>query len=250
MAILLLAQKPSPLSAWLWVEVNHRLIAALLAVAVILLHLWLIVWLLDLSQPVTNAKPLQVIEVSLLSLPNPHQAKPQPVLPRPVLRKQKPLKKKLDNAKAAIKEKPLVMPQPPELPLPAKQDAPAPVKNTINKTEASAPQVSVQSKPNQPASSLNSNLAASSSVVALQRVQPKYPMRAAKRRIEGWVKIEFTVSQAGTVTDAVVVAAEPAGVFDDAAMEAIIKWKFKQKIVNGVSVSQRAVQVLKFKLIN
>jgi periplasmic protein TonB len=86
--------------------------------------------------------------------------------------------------------------------------------------------------------------------VPLTRVQPKYPMRAANRHIEGWVKIEFTVTENGTVTNAVVVAAEPTGIFDDAALDAIAKWTFKQKIVNGKSVKQRAVQVLKFKLIN
>jgi len=38
--------------------------------------------------------------------------------------------------------------------------------------------------------------------------------------------------------------------FNDAALTAIEKWKFKEKLINGVAVTQRAVQVLKFNLKN
>ena len=44
------------------------------------------------------------------------------------------------------------------------------------------------------------------------------------------------------------VSSEPEDIFDDAALTAINQWKFKEKIVNGVSVTQRAVQKLQFKL--
>ena len=70
------------------------------------------------------------------------------------------------------------------------------------------------------------------------------------RHIEGWVKIEFTVTPEGNVSDPNVVAAEPEGIFDDAALNAIRKWKFKEKIVDGRAVAQKAVQTLKFKLLN
>ena len=80
------------------------------------------------------------------------------------------------------------------------------------------------------------------------RVPPKYPARAASRQIEGWVKVEFTIQTDGSVDNAVVVGSEPEAIFDDAALTAISKWKFKEKIVNGVAVPQRAVQQLQFKL--
>ena len=87
-----------------------------------------------------------------------------------------------------------------------------------------------------------------SGVVPLVRVPPKYPARAASRHIEGWVKVEFTIQTDGSVDNAVVVGSEPENTFDDAALTAISKWKFKEKIVNGVAVPQRAVQKLQFKL--
>jgi protein TonB len=87
-----------------------------------------------------------------------------------------------------------------------------------------------------------------SGVVPLERVEPKYPQRAASRHVEGWVKVEFTISTDGEVTDAEVIAAEPADIFDEAALKAIRQWKFKGKIVDGVAVEQRAEQTFRFKL--
>lgn len=90
----------------------------------------------------------------------------------------------------------------------------------------------------------------SSGVIPLSRVPPKYPLRAANRHIEGWVKIEFTITTLGTVIDPVVVDAQPADIFDEAAVTAISQWKFKEKKVDGVAVTQRAVQTLQFKIIH
>jgi len=88
----------------------------------------------------------------------------------------------------------------------------------------------------------------STNVIPLVRIPPRYPMRAANRRIEGWVKVEFTITAEGTVKDAVVIEAQPAKVFDRAALQAIKRWKFKAKIIGGEAFEQRAVQVLQFKL--
>ncbi len=90
--------------------------------------------------------------------------------------------------------------------------------------------------------------AISTNLIPLVRIPPRYPMRAARRGIEGWVKIEFTITEQGAVKDAVVVESHPANVFDRAALNAIRKWKFKPKIIDGVPFEQRAVQILKFKL--
>lgn len=88
----------------------------------------------------------------------------------------------------------------------------------------------------------------STNVIPLVRIPPRYPMRAANRRIEGWVKIEFTITEKGTVKDAVVIEAQPSKVFNRAALQAIKRWKFKAKIIGGEAFEQRAIQVLQFKL--
>ncbi len=88
----------------------------------------------------------------------------------------------------------------------------------------------------------------STNVIPLVRIPPRYPMRAANRHIEGWVKVEFTITEEGTVKDAVVVEAQPSKIFNNAALQAIRRWKFKAKIIGGEAFEQRAVQVLQFKL--
>ena len=88
----------------------------------------------------------------------------------------------------------------------------------------------------------------STNVIPLVRIPPRYPMRAANRGIEGWVKIEFTITEQGTVKDAVVVDAQPGKTFNRAALQAIKRWKFKAKIIGGEAFEQRAIQVLQFKL--
>lgn len=88
----------------------------------------------------------------------------------------------------------------------------------------------------------------STHVIPLVRIPPRYPMRAENRHIEGWVKIQFTITEQGTVKDAVVVQAQPDNVFNRAALQAIRRWKFKAKVLEGEAFEQRAEQVLQFKL--
>ncbi|MBF6649733.1 energy transducer TonB [Methylobacter sp. BlB1] len=85
-------------------------------------------------------------------------------------------------------------------------------------------------------------------LVVLHRVPPRYPSRAEARGIEGWVRLEITVSPTGTVRDARVVDASPKGVFDRAALEAIRQWRFKPAFREGRAVEQQAEQTVRFRL--
>lgn len=88
----------------------------------------------------------------------------------------------------------------------------------------------------------------STNVIPLVRIPPTYPMRAANRHIEGWVKVEFTITTEGKVKDAVVIASHPGSIFNRAALKAIRRWKFKPHIIAGEAYEQRAAQTLKFNL--
>jgi periplasmic protein TonB len=85
--------------------------------------------------------------------------------------------------------------------------------------------------------------AADRDVVPLVRIEPDYPARAAQRGIEGYVVVKFTISAAGTIKDATVVDAEPKGIFDSAAIEAVSRWKYKPKVEKGMAVERAGVQV-------
>ena len=86
-------------------------------------------------------------------------------------------------------------------------------------------------------------------IVPLVRVEPDYPPRARQRGIEGYVDLEFSISPVGTVQNPKVIGAQPAIVFDRAALRAVRKWKYNPKIEGGVPVARHGVQVrLRFEL--
>ena len=85
-------------------------------------------------------------------------------------------------------------------------------------------------------------------VVPLVRIPPKYPRVASRRGIEGVVTVTFIITKDGRVRDPKVIKAEPASVFNDAALRAILKWKFKPKYVDGQAVERQATQEIEFKL--
>ena len=74
------------------------------------------------------------------------------------------------------------------------------------------------------------------------KVAPIYPRRAQSRGIQGYVIVEFTVSKSGSVINPKVIEAKPEGVFDQAAMNAALKFKYKPRVVDGVAMSVAGVQ--------
>ncbi|MDE0190262.1 MAG: energy transducer TonB [Gammaproteobacteria bacterium] len=74
------------------------------------------------------------------------------------------------------------------------------------------------------------------------KVAPIYPERAVQEKIEGHVLLEFVVAETGAVRDAVVVDSNPPGVFDQAALDAVGKFKYKPRIVDGKPVAVSGVR--------
>ena len=67
------------------------------------------------------------------------------------------------------------------------------------------------------------------------RVAPVYPARALSRGVEGYVDMMFTVTTTGTVKDPVVTFST-SSLFDRAATRAVLKFKYKPRVVDGVPV--------------
>ena len=250
---------------------KSRLVAGLVLTVVVSLHMTLALYLLNL--PKTDHKILPVVmEVVMLSKPEPIvkqvakepspaplAVKKEPIKPNSVVKPPKPIKKPVAVKKSVPVPKPKPKPQPAEIkeviPVPKFEPVPAfiPAPPVVAPASAAAPSTSSNSHAKAKTTETtghgrDDSKIVVSGVVPLVRVPPKYPARAASRHIEGWVKVEFTIQTNGSVDNAVVAASEPKNIFDDAALTAISKWKFKEKIVNGVAVSQRAVQKLQFKL--
>ncbi len=69
--------------------------------------------------------------------------------------------------------------------------------------------------------------------VATMLVQPTYPIAAANRGIEGYVDVQFDVTETGATTNVRVLAAEPPRVFDKETINAVKRWKFSPVIKDG-----------------
>ncbi len=87
-----------------------------------------------------------------------------------------------------------------------------------------------------------------SNLTAIVRAPVSYPQRAAMKGIEGYVEIIYTVTETGLVANPMVVAAEPEGYFEKAALQSVKKWRYQPVIQNGEAISVRAKARLIFEL--
>lgn len=77
-------------------------------------------------------------------------------------------------------------------------------------------------------------------------VEPDYPVAAATQKVSGWVDMDFTVLKDGSVGAIQIISAQPGGLFDDAARNAVGKWRFVPVERDGVVVEQRVRMRLRF----
>jgi protein TonB len=83
-------------------------------------------------------------------------------------------------------------------------------------------------------------------LLRIAAVEPAYPPEAFRNRVEGWAEVEFTVDESGTPREIAVTGAEPTGVFDAAAADAVAGWRYRPRVVNGRPVPQRTSVTLRF----
>jgi TonB family protein len=89
----------------------------------------------------------------------------------------------------------------------------------------------------------------SANELALQKaVKPVYPRRAEQNGTEGWVELEFTVSETGSVKDVAILNSSPARVFDQAAAGALAQWRYKPIMRDSKPTAQRARVRIRFTL--
>ncbi|OEE60081.1 hypothetical protein A1OK_12270 [Enterovibrio norvegicus FF-454] len=77
------------------------------------------------------------------------------------------------------------------------------------------------------------------------RVEARYPAKALKRGIEGYVVISFTINEKGRPTDLKVVDSKPKRMFDREALRALKKWKYAPQRIGGQVIAQQD-QTVKF----
>lgn len=80
-------------------------------------------------------------------------------------------------------------------------------------------------------------------VVPIVRIDPKYPLEAISKGLEGSVVLSFTINEVGGVEDILVISSPYDGVFDKESRRALRKWKFKPAIVDGKPIKQFGMTV-------
>ncbi|MFZ5479339.1 MAG: energy transducer TonB [Myxococcota bacterium] len=83
---------------------------------------------------------------------------------------------------------------------------------------------------------------------ATTRTPPSYPSRARTQGQTGWVTLAFVVDVDGSVQDVHVLEADPPGVFDEAAIDAVGAWRFEPGRHEGAPVAVRVRQTVRFEL--
>ncbi len=147
----------------------------------------------------------------------------------------------------------------PQKPKPPKEPPPPPklivekqVKPTMNRIKIEIPNIDLPSIAGGGPFLGNwaGNPLAEGDVLPIVRIDPQWPREALVEGIEGYVVVEVTIGADGSVKDVRVIQAEPKRMFDRNVIRAVLKWKFKPRIINGVPVERKAIQMLEFTLDN
>jgi TonB family protein len=85
----------------------------------------------------------------------------------------------------------------------------------------------------------------------LRALQLQYPPRALQQGLTGWVDVEFVVDPSGRAQDVRTTGAEPAGVFEQAAIAAVRRTRFEPaRTADGATVAMSSRMRVRFALQN
>ena len=145
----------------------------------------------------------------------------------------------------------------PKKPTPPKEPLPPPklivekqAKPTVNKIKIEIPNIDLPTIAGGGPflGNWQGNPLAEGDVLPIVRIDPQWPREALAKGIEGYVVVEVTIASDGSVRGASIIESVPKRMFDRNVIRAVLKWKFKPRIINGVPVERKAVQTLEFKI--
>jgi protein TonB len=85
-----------------------------------------------------------------------------------------------------------------------------------------------------------SGFVSASELTRTRYTQPRFPPLASEHSIEGWVDLQFLVRKDGSLGDVTVVGAEPVGVFEQSALDAVRRWRYQPIMRDGQPSEQHA----------
>ncbi|WP_299944294.1 energy transducer TonB [uncultured Microbulbifer sp.] len=129
---------------------------------------------------------------------------------------------------------------------PVKPQTP-PLQSTTTPVEITPTEVGTAITIRAPVPSSDTTLTVTRDPVPVYKPLPRYPNAAARRGIEGYVVVEFTVTKTGAVRDARVVggfdsAGNPTRVFNRSALAAAERFKYQPQMADGEPVERYGVR--------
>lgn len=217
-----------------------RNMRGLLFALVLSFHLWAIVWMQQPSAPVSKAEPLPM-EVTLLAAPNPQPAQPPAAQPKPEPPKKPPVKQPPKPKQQVIRKQP-------EKPKTTTADAwvPAPSKVESSPSPVASSSSAVSKAPAESAPFTEANFAANYG----SNPKPKYPSIATSRGWQGTVRLLVKVSAEGDSEEVTVQRSSGHEVLDEAAIEAVERWKFIPAKRGDAAVASTVIVPIDFVLNN
>ncbi len=67
--------------------------------------------------------------------------------------------------------------------------------------------------------------------IPLRRVPPKFPLLAVKRKVTGFVRVEYDISEEGKPVNINIISAYPNNIFNSVAVKNVATWQFEPKAV-------------------
>ena len=83
---------------------------------------------------------------------------------------------------------------------------------------------------------------------ATRRVSPKYPSTARKKGVTGYVSFSLVIGPDGEIVRSRIIRAEPSGIFEEAAQNAIERWTFRPGTYKGKPQTVVVEQTIRFTL--
>ncbi len=105
---------------------------------------------------------------------------------------------------------------------------------------AAAPGVAAPAPAPAAAGAAETSYVSASTLKRSRYMAPEYPQSAREHGVAGWVDVQFTVNTDGTLSEVSIVGAQPVGVFEPNALDAVRHWRYEPVVRDGVAVVQRA----------
>ena len=220
------ANNSSTLIRQLFGEEKPSSMVSLLTILVLLIHIYALMWFFAPEEKFTPAQALQM-EVSMVTISAP---KPQVAPPKPVEPPKKPLPKPITK-----KAPPIVQKSPDFAPVePVSAPQPTPAAASLA-TAATAPAVEHFTEANFKANYLTNP-------------KPEYPSIAKSRGWTGKVMLRVQVSPEGTANSVDVETSSGHEMLDEAAIDAVKKWKFIPAKKGETAVASAVIVPIVFSL--